>query len=43
MDSLNRVIAAGRAAQVSPDVATLLRREPIGARRFAADHAVAWR
>jgi uncharacterized protein YbjT (DUF2867 family) len=43
MDSLNEVIAAGWAAEVSPDVQALLGRAPIGARRFAADHAAVWR
>jgi uncharacterized protein YbjT (DUF2867 family) len=43
MDSLNRVIAAGWAAAVSPDVQALLGRAPIDARRFAADNAAVWR
>jgi uncharacterized protein YbjT (DUF2867 family) len=43
MDSLNRVIAAGWAAAVSPDVQDLLGRAPIDASRFASDYAPAWR
>jgi uncharacterized protein YbjT (DUF2867 family) len=43
MDSLNRVVAAGYAAGVSPDVQALLGRAPITAARFAEDHVKAWK
>lgn len=43
LDSLNRVIAAGYTAGISPDVAALTGRTPITAARFAADHVAAWR
>lgn len=43
LDSLNRVIAAGYTAGISPDVAALTGRAPITAARFAADHVAAWR
>jgi uncharacterized protein YbjT (DUF2867 family) len=42
-DSLNRVVAAGYAAGVSPDVETLLGRKPISLAQFAQDHAAAWK
>lgn len=42
-DSLNRVISAGYAAGVSPDVEHLLGRKPITARRFVQDNVAAWR
>jgi uncharacterized protein YbjT (DUF2867 family) len=43
MGSLNALVAAGYAAGVSPDVATLLGRAPISFERFVADHLQAWR
>lgn len=43
MMSLNRVIAAGYAAGISPDVELLLGRAPIPFERFVADHLPAWR
>jgi uncharacterized protein YbjT (DUF2867 family) len=42
LDSLNRVVAAGFAAGISPDTAQLLGRAPIAAKTFARDHAAAW-
>ncbi len=41
-DSLNRIVTAGYASGISPDVASLLGREPITAAQFARDHAAAW-
>ena len=41
--SLSRIIAAGYAAGISPDVAQLLGRAPGGFDRFVADHLAAWR
>lgn len=41
--SLNRLIAAGHAAAVSPDVQTLLERAPIPFDRFVADYVASWR
>lgn len=41
--SLNRLIAAGHAAGISPDTERLLGRPPIGFARFAADNADRWR
>lgn len=43
MMSLNRVITAGHAADVSPDVANLLGRAPISFGTFVADNLAAWR
>ena len=43
MDSLNRIVAAGYAAGVSPDTAQLLGRAPISAQAFARDHVAAWK
>ena len=43
LDSLNRIVAAGYAEGVSPDVAELLGREPITVKTFARDHVAAWR
>jgi uncharacterized protein YbjT (DUF2867 family) len=42
LDSLNRIVAAGYAAGVSPDAAQLLGRAPITAKAFAQDHVAAW-
>jgi uncharacterized protein YbjT (DUF2867 family) len=42
MDSLNRIVAAGYAAGISPDAAQLLSRAPITAKTFAQDHIAAW-
>ena len=42
LDSLNRIIAAGYAAGVSPDTAQVMGRAPITAKAFAQDHATAW-
>ncbi|MFC3148727.1 NmrA family NAD(P)-binding protein [Piscinibacterium candidicorallinum] len=42
-DSLNRIVAAGYAAGISPDVETLLGRKPISVAQFARDHAAAWK
>ncbi|SKC64827.1 Uncharacterized conserved protein YbjT, contains NAD(P)-binding and DUF2867 domains [Burkholderia sp. YR290] len=41
--SLNRVIAAGDTAAVSPDVEKLLARAPYTFERFVADHVASWR
>ncbi|MBV8273441.1 MAG: SDR family oxidoreductase [Cupriavidus sp.] len=41
--SLNRVIAAGYTAEVSPDVENLLGRAPITFETFVADHLASWR
>lgn len=41
-DSLNRIVAAGYAAGVSPDLPLLVGRPAINAARFARDHASAW-
>lgn len=41
--SLNRLIASGYAAGVSPDVQTLLGRAPIAFARFVADYIESWR
>ena len=41
MDSLNRIVAAGYAAGISPDTAQLLSRAPITAHTFAHDPAAA--
>jgi hypothetical protein len=43
LDSLNRVVAAGYAADISPDTAQLLGRAPIKTRTFAQDHLAAWK
>jgi uncharacterized protein YbjT (DUF2867 family) len=43
LDSLNRIVAAGYAADVSPDTANLLGRAPITAPTFARDHVAAWK
>ncbi len=40
--SLNRIIAAGYAAGISPDVHTLLGRAPLAFERFVQDHQTAW-
>jgi uncharacterized protein YbjT (DUF2867 family) len=42
MDSLNTIVSAGYAGQVSPDVETLLGRKPITFAQFASDHAKVW-
>ena len=42
-DSLNRIVSAGYAAGVSPDVEQLLGRKPITVTQFARDHAAAWK
>lgn len=42
MGSLDRLVAAGYAAGVSPDVARLLGREPIRFEAFARDHRAVW-
>jgi uncharacterized protein YbjT (DUF2867 family) len=41
--SLNRIIAAGYTAEVSPDVQRVLGRAPIRFDRFVADNLAAWR
>jgi uncharacterized protein YbjT (DUF2867 family) len=43
MDSLNHIVAAGYAADISGDVEKLLGRKPITFAQFAKDHAAAWR
>ncbi len=43
MDSLNRIVAAGYAADISPDAAQLLGRPPMTAQAFAQDHLAAWK
>ncbi len=43
MMSLHRVIAAGYAAAISPDVQQLLGRAPITFERYVADHVSTWR
>jgi uncharacterized protein YbjT (DUF2867 family) len=43
MDSLNRLVSAGYAAGISPDVQTLLGRAPIGFAQFATDYAAIWK
>ena len=42
LDLLNRIIAAGYAAGVSPDTAQVMGRAPTTAKAFAQDHATAW-
>lgn len=42
MDSLNRIVAAGYAAGISPDVERLLGRKPITMAQFARDYSAAW-
>ncbi len=42
-DSLNRIVSAGYAASISPDVQNLLGRAPITAAQFARDHVAAWK
>ena len=41
MNSLNRIVASGYAAGISPHTAQLLSRAPITAHTFANDHAAA--
>jgi uncharacterized protein YbjT (DUF2867 family) len=43
MDSLNRLVAAGHAAGISPDAAALLGRAPRRFDAFAREHAAVWR
>jgi uncharacterized protein YbjT (DUF2867 family) len=43
LDSLNRLVAAGHASAVSPDVQQLLGREPRSFEAFAREHTAAWR
>ncbi len=43
LGSLNRIVSAGYAADLSPDVEKLTGRAPTGFARFAADHAALWR
>jgi uncharacterized protein YbjT (DUF2867 family) len=43
MDSLNTLVGMGYASAISPDVQTLLGREPIRFAQFARDHANAWK
>jgi uncharacterized protein YbjT (DUF2867 family) len=42
MDSLNTLIGLGYASGISPDVQSLLSREPISFAQFAKDHAKLW-
>ncbi|KPF69864.1 nucleoside-diphosphate sugar epimerase [beta proteobacterium AAP99] len=42
-DSLNRIVAAGYAAGISPDVQALLGRKPTSVAQFARDYAAAWK
>ncbi len=42
MDSLNRIVSAGYAADVSPDTERLLGRKPRTFAAFLAEHAAAW-
>jgi uncharacterized protein YbjT (DUF2867 family) len=42
LSSLNRIISAGYAGAISPDVESLLGRAPIGFAAFAQDHRDAW-
>lgn len=42
LGSLNRLISAGHAARVSPDVERLLGREPLRFEAFVRDHRAAW-
>lgn len=43
MDSLNRLVSAGYASGISPDVQTLLGRAPITFAQFARDYAATWK
>lgn len=43
LDSLNRIVAAGYAAGISPDTEQLLGRAPITAQTFVRDHVAAWK
>jgi uncharacterized protein YbjT (DUF2867 family) len=42
LDSLNALVSAGYASDISPDVQSLLGRAPIGFRRFVQDFQGAW-
>jgi uncharacterized protein YbjT (DUF2867 family) len=43
MDSLNKIVSAGYASGVSPDVANILGRNPRSFAAFAEEHASAWK
>ncbi len=43
MDSLNKIVSAGYASGVSPDVENILGRKPRTFATFASDHAAYWR
>jgi uncharacterized protein YbjT (DUF2867 family) len=43
MDSLNTLVGMGYASGISPDVAQLLGRAPIGFEQFASDYVTAWK
>ncbi len=42
MSSLNQIIAAGWVAETSPDINSILGREPISFKQFAADYREVW-
>ena len=43
LDSLNRIVAAGYAAGISPDTEQLLGHAPITAQTFVRNHVAAWK
>jgi uncharacterized protein YbjT (DUF2867 family) len=43
MDSLNKIVSAGYASGVSPDVQSLLERAPLSFEAFVQEHAPAWK
>lgn len=43
IDSLNKIVSAGLAADLSPDVERLLGRAPIGFAQFARDYVSSWK